>query len=334
MRATNMTLQELRFLSIYLSKINKENAEGTRVVRFELSEFQRIMELGRLNVESLKNTTNNLLCKVVNVPIEGRNEWDAFQLFKRCRVSQDDDGIRYVEINAHNDALPLMFDFKKNYFNYQLWNALRLTSVNQLRIYELLKQYEKIGERVESLEDLRKWIGIAENEYSRWERFRTCVLDACQKALASNTDIMFTYEPIRKGRGKGVGRKITHIKFTIQKNECHIDRLSLKDYIDMQPIIDMQAESETTELDELEMVSKYETESLAWVASACDYIFDNAKMKVISNQIKHIKDDFERHKIIKTCYDKMNTYKDVKYPFSYFQKILQAEVEKGKLTSN
>jgi plasmid replication initiation protein len=324
MRATNMTMQELRFLSIYLSKINKEDSEGTRLVRFELSEFQRIMELGRLNIKYLKNAINNLLCKVVNVPIEGRNGWDAFQLFKRCRVSQDDEGMWYVEVNAHDDALPLMFDFKKKYFNYQLWNALRLTSVNQLRIYELLKQYEKIGERVESLEDLRKWLGIAESEYPRWDSFRTRVLDACQKALATNTDIIFMYEPIRKGRGKGVGRKITHIKFIIQKNKKHVDQLSLEDYIDMQPKPDV------IELDEFEMDAKYETEQLAWIASACDYAFDNAQIKVICNQIRHIRDDFERHAIIKTCYDKMNTYVGVKHPFQYFQKILQTEIEKAK----
>ena len=322
MRATNMTLQELRFLSIYLSKINKEEAESSRIVRFELSEFQRIMELGRLNIESLKNTTNNLLCKVVNVPLDGCNGWDAFQLFKKCKVSHDIKGSWHIEIDAHDDALPLMFDFKKNYFNYQLWNALRLTSANQIRIYELLKQYEKLGERTVSLKELRDWLGLTESEYPRWERFRTCVIDVCQKALATSTDITFTYEPIRKGVGKGVGRKITHIKFIIKKNIGHVDQLSLEDYIEMQP------EPEIIELDEFEMNAKYETEGFAWLASACDYIFDNAQIRVISNQIRHIRDDFERHSIIKSCYDKMGLYMDVKHPFAYFQKILQTELEK------
>jgi plasmid replication initiation protein len=322
MRATNMTLQELRFLSIYLAKINKENSEGTRLVRFEISEFQRIMEFGRLNIEQIKDSTNSLLSKVVNVPLHGRKGWEAFQLFKACKVYQDD-GIWLVEIDAHDKALPLMFEFKNHFFNYQLWNVLRLLSSNQIRMYELLKQYEQIGERMVSLKELRDWIGIAENEYFVWSNFRTRVLDACQKALATNTDITFTYELIRKGRGKGVGRKITHIKFTIKKNEAHVDKLSLEDYIDMQP------EPEVIELDEFEMDAKYETEQLAWIASACDYAFDNAQMKVISNQIRHIRDAFERHAIVKACYDKMNMYHGVKHPFQYFQKILQTEIYKA-----
>ena len=53
----------------------------------------------------------------------------------------------FVEINASDDALPLMFDFKNRYFKYALWNALRLKSPNQIRMYEILKQYETLGKR-------------------------------------------------------------------------------------------------------------------------------------------------------------------------------------------
>jgi len=38
-RSNNMTLQELRFFSIYLSKINKDKPAETRVVRFPLDDF-------------------------------------------------------------------------------------------------------------------------------------------------------------------------------------------------------------------------------------------------------------------------------------------------------
>ena len=36
-----------------------------------------------------------------------------------------------MEINASDDALPLMFDFKNRYFKYELWNALRLKVVHR-----------------------------------------------------------------------------------------------------------------------------------------------------------------------------------------------------------
>ena len=69
MRSNNMTLQELRFFSIYLSKINSREP-NTRIVRFPITDFQKIMELGRLKIDYLKNVANSLLCKIVNVPLE------------------------------------------------------------------------------------------------------------------------------------------------------------------------------------------------------------------------------------------------------------------------
>ena len=128
LRSNNMTLQELRFFSIYLSKINPWD-KSTRSVRFPIDDFQKIMGFGRLNMSQLKASTDSLLCKVVHVP-DDRGGYTAFTLFKRCRVSQNDDNEWFMEIDASDDALPLMFDFKNRYFKYELWNALRLKSAH------------------------------------------------------------------------------------------------------------------------------------------------------------------------------------------------------------
>lgn len=225
-RANTMSLQELRFFSIYLSKINPSNT-GTRAVRFPIEDFKSIMELGRVNIEHMKAVTNSLLGKVVNVPNDSGG-YTGFQLFKQCVVDVDEEGEWYVEIDAHDKALPLMFEFKDRYFSYKLWNALRLKSANQLRMYEILKQYERIGERVIPVVELKNLLGIEPSEYPRYGDFRRWVLDSCQAALSENTDIAFTYEPFgRKGRGG----KIMQLRFIIQKNEGFIDPVSLVEFI-------------------------------------------------------------------------------------------------------
>ena len=173
-RANNMTLQELRFFSIYLSKINAKDI-STRVVRFSLSDFQAIMELdSRIKIDYMKKVTDSLLCKVVNVPTE-RGGYTGFQLFKECKVDMDDKGEWYVEIDAHDKALPLMFEFQSRFFSYQLWNALRLRSSNQLRMYEILKQYEKIGSRVLGVDELKELLGIDKKEYALFNNFKKWV---------------------------------------------------------------------------------------------------------------------------------------------------------------
>ena len=133
-----------------------------------------------------------------------------------------------------------MFEMKRNYFTYELWNALKLKSVNQLRIYELLKQYEKIGERTIQIDELKSMLGIGINQYTLFSDFRRDVIEVCQKALEQYTDIKYTFEPIRHGR------KIHALKFTITRNKNFKDDLRLKEFIkpeDLEDIKDMSVET-------------------------------------------------------------------------------------------
>ena len=50
-----------------LSRINP-NDTSTRVVRFPINDFRAIMDLGRINIDRMKSTTNSLLSRVINVP--------------------------------------------------------------------------------------------------------------------------------------------------------------------------------------------------------------------------------------------------------------------------
>ena len=259
LRSNNMTLQELRFFSIYLSKIDPYNID-TRCVRFPIEDFQRIMGLGKLNIGQLRASTDSLLCKIVHVPDESGRGMRAFQLFKECHIFQDNDGSWYMEIDAHDKALPLMFDFKNRYFKYELWNALRLKSPNQVRMYEILKQYEGIGKRELSITELRALIGIGKSEYSGrtgWSDFKKKVLDSCQQALKETTDICYTYERGKAGKG---GKWLTII-FYIKKNEDYVDRLTLDEFIARQPNPDtlaLDTKYENSEFDNFEDDSQKE----------------------------------------------------------------------------
>ncbi|MBR4021780.1 MAG: replication initiation protein [Ruminococcus sp.] len=252
LRSNNMTVQELRFFSIYLSKINPWDV-STRNVRFPIVDFQRIMGFGKLNISQLRASTDSLLCKLVHVPNESGYGYTAFQLFKECRLDRDENEEWYIEIDAHDKALPLMFEFKNKYFKYELWNALRLKSPNQVRMYEILKQYEKIGKRELAVAEIRELLGVGKKEYSGrtgWSDFKKYVLDSCQQALKENTDICFTYEKGKSGKG---GKWLT-IVFYIEKNDSYKDPLTLNEFIGN------QADSTSGEAPEkLDTVKKVDT---------------------------------------------------------------------------
>lgn len=285
LRSNNMTLQELRFFSIYLSKINPYDI-STRVVRFSLDDFRRIMGLGvDMNITHFRYTVRHILQQIVEVPNENGSGFSAFQLFKEAIVEKDNNDEWYVEFDAHDKALPLMFDFKNRYFKYELWNALRLKSPNQVRMYEILKQYEGLGRRDLTITDLRELLGIGKNDYSGrtgWSDFKKRVLDNCQQALKESTDICYTYE-----RGKvGKGGKWISIIFHIEKNTDYMDQLTLNEFIEMQPNPE-PLDLETTNEDE-KWLRVYGSERLAILAEGCKYEFDREQMEQISRVLVRI----------------------------------------------
>lgn len=325
LRANNMTLQELRFFSIYLSRINPNDIE-TRVVSFPLEDFRLIMELGRLNIEYLKNTTNSLLGKIINIPLESGG-YEAFQVFKRCKVFLENE-IWYIEIDAHDQALPLMFDFKEKYFSYKLWNTLKLKSSNQIRMYEILKQYEKIGYRIMTVDYLKMQLGIGEKEYQRFNNLVYRVIEPCKKALEENTDIKFTYEPYG---AKGKFGKILELKFNIFKNNCYQDQLTLDEFIEEQKKIEIHPEDEKRESTE---ISRYDSR-ISFMQEACNNEFSKEEIIVLYNAAHKILPDSDFHDdltlfhFFKDKYDELNMRSkksNIKYRFNYLKKIFDAEI--------
>ena len=319
LRSNNMTLQELRFFSIYLSKINARD-KSTRVVRFPLDDFRRIMGLGSdINITHFKYTVRHILQQIVEVPNEKGTGYTAFQLFKRAKLEKDEQDEWYVEFDAHDDALPLMFDFKNKYFKYELWNALRLKSSNQVRMYEILKQYERLGKRELTVMELRELLGIGKNEYSGrtgWSDFKKKVLDSCQQALKETTDI-------------GKGGKWLSILFHIKKNENYIDQLTLEEFIEMQPepgIIDVSAEN--TEID-------YGGELANLLgAAACDDEFSPEQIRVLQDLVIRAVpngDDIDRCDYLIHQIHKMNAYdkdrKTVKNRFNYLRRMVEKDLK-------
>jgi len=326
--AKKMELQELRLLAIYLCKINKDN-ELTRRVRFSLDDFQTIMGFGRLNVKQIKKTTDALLSRVVSAPVEDENGkylgYESFHIFKICKVVVDDPAGNYIEFDAHDYALPLMFDFKSKFFTYQLSSVLQVKSHNQLRMYEILKQYEKIGFRIMSIEELKRQIGIDQSKYNSYGDFKKRVLNACQQALQKNTDIAFTYEPYGK---HGKGGKILYLKFLIKKNHEHTNQLSLSDFIEKNKQFVDNTDPNDTE------ISPFDRRILL-LSDACDNEFSTLELKVLNDKIIEllphdiVNNELECFNYLMRKYRYMNMQnekKKIKYRFRYIASIIGSDL--------
>lgn len=358
MRTYNMGLEELRIFNTYLAKINARDPVGTRAVRFPVSYFQELMCVDKININSLKAVSHRLLQKIVDIP-DDDGGFTAFQLFKVCIVKKDDSGEWYMDIDAHDLALPLMFEFKDKYFTYGLENVLILKSANQIRMYEILKQFENTGFRIVTIEKLREYLGILPTEYPQYKDFRKEVLEICRKAIDENTDITFTYESHGK---KGRGGKVLALKFLISQNkknlsvlkpdeqlgECRVGRCDV--LADESPvvIVDERKNEKKFVVSEVQekpreytCVEDYDDYELGYIAQACKFEFNELEMAEIKTYLdvlvphkKYFEDEVEQYKYLLPIYSTLNRQADIqkiKSRFGYIigiLKVMRTDFEK------
>ena len=108
---------------------------------------------------------------------------------------------------------PFLLQLKSHITYYQLGNIIHLKHTASIRIYELLKQYENIGNRKFSVEQIRNILMIGENEYKQYRDFRRWILKVAQTELKEKTDITFEYIEEKQGRN------VNFINFIITKQK-------------------------------------------------------------------------------------------------------------------
>jgi plasmid replication initiation protein len=169
-----------------------------------VKEFYKLLGLkGTPKYTELRKITKELMQKVFEARIENKVIQVAW--------------LSYVAYNEKEGTIDMRFDpflkpyllqLKKEFTSYKLENVVKLKSSYAIRLYELLKQYEKLQQRTFKVGDLRQLLG-AEDIYPAYGNFKQRVLIPAQKELKKKTDIAFEIEEIKSGR------KIDKILFII-----------------------------------------------------------------------------------------------------------------------
>lgn len=104
---------------------------------------------------------------------------------------------------------PFLFEVKKNFTQFPFSSIVNLKSSFSIRMYELLKQYVKIGKRKFDINTLKRQLGIEKELYDRYYDFKKRVILTAQRELNEKTDISFEFVE------KKMGRKVVELQFTI-----------------------------------------------------------------------------------------------------------------------
>lgn len=181
-----------------------------------IKEFTKLLGLkGSPKYSDLRQTTRELMQKVFEIKIDKKViqvAWLSYVAYNETEGS--------IDIRFDPFLRPYLLELKREFTSYKLENVVKLKSSYAIRIYELLKQYEKIQVRTFSIAELRKMLGV-EDIYPAYGNFKQRVLIPAQKELKKQTDISFEIEEIK------TGRKVNKVKFIIQPLKKKERQLSL-----------------------------------------------------------------------------------------------------------
>ena len=202
--AYKLSINQQKIIMLLASSI-KQGDENFQPYQINIKDFANLLGLKNKNFYSeISQMTKDLLGRTLSIVTENSllqiNWLSSVQYFKGSGV---------IELCFDPKMKPYLLQMRERFTTYRLKEVIQLKSSFSIRIYELLKQYEKIGERVFLLETLRQNLGIGPDEYLLYGDFKRRVLLASQAELAAKTNISFDFEEIKEGR------KVTKIRFVI-----------------------------------------------------------------------------------------------------------------------
>ncbi len=171
------------------------------------------LENSKDTYKRVKDGARKLLTKIIKVVVKDEGNLVEMEtpIVGMIKKTLDEGDGSYIKLGFYPDMKPFLLALKERYLVYDFRNVRNLTSPYYVRLYELLKQYEKIGERYFEVEDLKEILGLTQ-EYKLYGHFKSKILDKAQAKLLEFTDIYFTYEEIKKGRA------VWALTFKIHKN--------------------------------------------------------------------------------------------------------------------
>lgn len=189
---------ETRVFAYMLTMIKYQDTDFTEY-KINVGDIVREFDLNRggMVYEEIKKASEKLLSKKVQIERttpEGVVEiLDTYLVVSTARPKEATKD-NYIKLSFHSALKPFLLELKQRYLVYDIRNILSLTSIYSIRLFELLKQYQKIGKRRFLIDELKMLLSIEPDEYTLYGHFKDRIIKKAQKDLLAHTDIYFEFE--------------------------------------------------------------------------------------------------------------------------------------------
>jgi plasmid replication initiation protein len=204
-----LTIQEQRIVFMMISML-KPDDKDFNIYRVSIKYFKEMVGVkGEGSYEKLKEITIKLRKRDLVIHRPDGSELQAGWVSSADYMP----GEGCVELCFDPKLKPYLLGLKEFFTKYSLDNILCLRRVYSVRLYELLKQYETIGERFVKVDTLKEMLGMTTDEYKLYGHLKERVIRPAQNELKSKTDLQFDFQEIKEGR------KVKTIRFIIKPNK-------------------------------------------------------------------------------------------------------------------
>ncbi len=198
----SLTITEQRLIFAMISMISPED-EDFREYRIKISDLAKILGLKNKNIYSeIKEITKNIIKKTIQI----KKETGILQV-NWISSAEYIDSAGVVILTFDPKLKPYLLQLKENFTSTKFGITVKFKTFYTTRIYQLLKQYEKIGKRSITLEFLYRIF----DQYDSYKDLKKRIIEPAKKEINEKSDITFTYEEVK------VGKKVYELKFIIRK---------------------------------------------------------------------------------------------------------------------
>lgn len=203
-----LSIQEQRLILLLISRIRPDDVNFVwyKLSILDLARFLGLEKSKRIYID-VRKAVRKLMKRVITIDRNARD----IDLHWIEAAEYGDKG--NVKICINQVLKPYLLNLKSQFTKYNIGYIVQLRSTYSIRIYELLKRFEYLGERTFSLDKLKYILGLNQNEYKFYNHFKCKVILVAQKELSEKTDLAFDFEEIKDGK------KVSEIRFIIKKNE-------------------------------------------------------------------------------------------------------------------
>jgi plasmid replication initiation protein len=199
-------LWETRFFLSVLAKVRKDDDDFS-VYRITYKDVASMFGLkSHRSYELLREGAKKLMSKSFYVRYEnnGKPREVQYHILRKIDYSVQEKGNReetqeYIDLTIEQEMKPFLLQLQKSFTTYDFQNITQL-GVYSIRIYELLKQYESIGSRYLTFEELKRMMEL-EKEYALFGLFFQKIITPSVKEINKHTDLTIReIEKIKEGR--------------------------------------------------------------------------------------------------------------------------------------